>query len=211
VHLSDDELAGLLRRIDHQPPAIDVETVIAAARRRRAIRVGPIAAGIVLCAAAAAAAMPGSPVRSAIARVFATRGSHATPTPQSAPDTTRAGAGTGIAFVPGADLDIRFRGWQNRGQLRVSFADLAQLSLVPRGGDAAFAVGRGQVAVDNRGSSASFSLEVPRTVQRLRVYVDTTVVLRKNAGGVGSLALPDSAGAYTIDLSSPHGTRPPRP
>ena len=210
MHPTDEELAALLRLLDHQPPAVDVETVIAAARRRRHIRVGPIAAGIVLCAAVAAAAIPGSPVRAALERVFTAPARLAIPSPTSAPDTTP-GAGTGIALVPGSDLDIRFRGWQKRGQLRVSFADAPQLSLVPHGGDAAFAVRRGQVAVDNRESSASFTLEVPRTVQRLRVYVDTTVVLRKTAGAVSSLALPDGNGAYTIDLSSPPGIRSPAP
>lgn len=210
MHPTDEELAALLRLLDHRPPAVDVETVIAAARRRPRIRVGPIAAGIVFCAAVAAAAIPGSPVRVALERVLTTAGRHTVPSPPLPPDTTP-GAGTGIALMPGSDLDIRFRGWQKRGQLRVSFADAPQLSLVPHGGDAAFAVRRGQVVVDNRESSASFTLEVPRSVQRLRVYVDTTVVLRKTAGAVSSLALPDGAGAYTIDLTSPPGIRSPAP
>lgn len=210
MHPTDDELAALLRLLDHRPPAVDVETVIAAARRRPRIRVGPIAAGIVFCAAVAAAAIPGSPVRVVLERVFSAPARLVIPSPTPPPDTTP-GAGTGIALVPGSDLDIRFRGWQKRGQLRVSFADEPQLSLVPHGGDAAFAVRRGQVTVDNRESSASFTLEVPRSVQRLRVFVDTTIVLQMTAGAVSSLALPDSAGAYIIDLSSALGIRSPAP
>jgi hypothetical protein len=166
----------------------------------------------VLCAAAAAAAVPGSPIRAALARVFATVDRHVTaPAMPSPPDTTPRGVGTGIALVPGSDLDIRFRGWQKGGQLRVTLVDTPQLSLVPRGGDPAFAVSKGQVAVDNRGSSASFTLAVPRAVQRLRVYVDSIVILRKTAAGVSALAHPDSSGAYTFDLSSPSGNRPLAP
>lgn len=211
MHPTDDELAALLRLLDHRPPEVDVETVIAAARRRPRIRVGPIAAGIFLCAAAAAAAIPGSPVRAALEHIFASPNSRAAPVQPSVPDTAPGNLGTGIALVPGADLEIRFRVWQTSGQLRVSLVDASQLSLVPRGGNAAFAVRRGEVAVDNRGSQASFTLEVPRVVQRLRVFVDTTVILRKTAGAVNSLALPDSTGAFTFDLSSPPGIRPPAP
>ena len=211
MHPTDEELAALLRLLDHRPPEVDVETVIAAARRRPRVRVGPIAAGIFLCAAAAAAAIPGSPVRDALAHVFATASKRITPAQPSAPDTAPGGLGTGIALVPGADLDVRFRDWQKGGRLRVSLVDAPQLSLVPRGGNAAFSVRRGEVAVDNRGSLASFTLEVPRVVQQLRVYVDTTVIFRKTAGAVNSLALPDSTGAFTFDLSSPPGIRPPAP
>jgi hypothetical protein len=146
-----------------------------------------------------------------LARVLATAGRHAIPAPPSPPDTAPGRLGTGIALLPGSDLEIRFRGWQKGGQLRVSLVDGPQLSLVPRGGNAAFAVRRGQVAVDNRGSEMSFTLEVPRSVQRLRVSVDTTIIFRKTAAGVSSLALPDSAGVYTFDLHSPPGIRPSTP
>lgn len=211
MHPTDDELAALLRLLDHRPPEVDVETVIAAARRRPRIRVGAIAAGIVLCAAAAAAAIPGSPVRIALAHLFTSPNRPPAPVQPLAPDTAPGSLGTGIALVPGADFEIRFLNWQKSGQLRVLLVDTPRLSLVPRGGNAAFAVRKAEVAVDNRGSQASFTLEVPRVVQRLRVYVDTTVVLRKSAGAVNSLALPDSTGAFTFDLSSPPGIRPLAP
>ena len=212
MHPTDEQLEALLRLLDHRPPVVDVEMLIAAARRRPRVRVGSIAAGIVLCAAAAAAAVPGSPVRAALERVFSTADRRSAVRARPSPSDTAPGAlGTGIALVPGSDLDIHFRAWQEGAQLRVTFVDTPQLSLVPRGGDAAFAVRKGQVAVDNRGSSASFTLAVPNTVQRLRVYVDSTLILRKTAAGVRSLALPDRSGTYTFDLSTPSGNRPPAP
>jgi hypothetical protein len=206
IRRADRETAALLRVLDHDVPAVRVEAVIAAARRRRTwSRVGAIAAGTALFAAVAAAAIPGSPLHEAIARAF-TQSRHQASSPSSSPspsDTSPPGAGTGIALLPGPDLDVSFHGWQRGGQLRIAFVDSPQLSLVPHGGDAAFSVRRGQVAVDNRGSQASFTLEVPRSVQLVRVRVDTTVIFRKSAAGVRARALPDSAGGYTLDLAAP--------
>lgn len=221
MHPSDDEeyrvVDELLQQLDHRPPAVDVRRVIGAARRDRWHVSRPIAAGIALCvvAAAASAAIPSSPVRRALVRVLASMvaGVHSTPIPNPPVDrdTARANAGTGIAIVAGTEIDVRFRAWQKQGQLTITFGDGPQLSLVPHGGDAAFSVSRGTIAVDNRRSGASFALEVPRTVQRIRVRIDTTTVFRKSAGTVIARALPDTAGGYTLDLAELSVPPPPRP
>lgn len=204
---------ALLQQLDHRPPVVDVRRVIEVARRRRWAVSRPIAAGIALCAvaAAAAAAIPNTPVHRALVRALAF--ARVTPTPAApiVPDRPGTRAGTGIAIVPGAQLDVHFRTWQTRGDVSITFGDGAQLALVPRGGDAAFSVSRGRVDVDNRGSDASYTIEVPRTVQRVRVYLDTVLLFEKAAEVVNSRARPDSTGRYTLELSKRAAARSARP
>ena len=202
----------LLQQLDHRPPVVDVRSVVVAARRNRWHVSRPIAAGIALClvAAAASAAIPSSPVHRALVRVLAAVRSAPTSQPRVDRDTARLNAGTGIAIVAGAEIDVHFRAWQKQGQLAITFGDGPQLSLVPRGGDAAFSVSRGTIAVDNRHSVASFALEVPRTVQRIRVRIDTATVFRKSGGTITARAQADSAGGYTLDLAEHPVPRLPR-
>ena len=201
----DHELvAELLRAIDHTPPNADASRIIVAARRQRWRAVRPIAAGIALCVAAAAAAMPGSPVHRAIVRAMTAFRHPVRAEPLVSLDTVRERTGTGIAIEPGSELEVEFRGWQSNGQLLISIADAPQLTLVPRGGgDAAFAVSSGHVAIDNRKSTSSYALEIPRTAPSVRVRVDTVVVFEKAASHVTSMTPRDSAGVYLVDLTRP--------
>ena len=204
------EVEALLGELDHAPPRISARQVITNAQRSRWVLARRIAAGVAFCAAAAAAAMPSSPVHRAIVRAL--RIAPATPAvvARSRTSLPDGALGAGISIVPGPAVEIRFRDWQTAGRLTITVTDASQLSLVPHGGSAAFLVSRGHVTVDNGGSDASYALQVPRGAAHVVVAVDTVVLVRIDTGRIAGPAGRDSSGAFVRELVRPPSVSSPR-
>lgn len=202
--------------LDHALPRVSVEAVMARARARPRRRAGLIAAGVgfLLFAGAAAAALPGSPVRDYMRRFLVPRRA-ASVTPSSrvidapAPRDVEQSS-TGVAFVPSRGAEIRFDATQVDGTLRLSMVEGASIRITHRGGTAAYRVTADGVSVDNTGSTADFELVVPQTVSRVRVRVDTRTVFEREGGSIRTTAPRDSMGVYVIPLyvtSTPGSSR----
>ncbi|HEX8848237.1 MAG TPA: hypothetical protein VF761_01765 [Gemmatimonadaceae bacterium] len=197
----DDEIDALLRALDHPAPRVQVEDIIARAQprpRRRAAAL--VAAGTLLAAGVAAAAVvPATPLHRAILHVVALVAGDRRSAPQP---PARAAQGTTVALVPRARLTVRFLAPPPGVQLRVRFAPVAQLSLVPEGGDAAFAVG-GDAIVVSRATATSFVLTVPSALKELRVERDGVPVFEKLGDTIRTRAARDAGGEYLLELDAP--------
>lgn len=202
---ADEALAAdLLRALDGPPPSVDVQRLIErAAHRPYGPRRRLMAAGIgAIALAGAAAAMPGSPVRAYVARMFQpappgpTVAALVQPTPAAAADSTR----QGVAFVPGPLVDIALHAVQRAGTLRITIVAAASVRLTHQGGNAAYSLTAHGVSIDNAGSTASFDLALPETVAHATVSVGGHIVFTKSGTAVQAEGARDSAGAFVIPL-----------
>jgi hypothetical protein len=66
---------------------------------------------------------------------------------------------------------VSFAAPEPGGMLTVSTGDGADATLRAYGGDVAYQVGDGRIAVDNRRPAGRYTLEVPATLSRLEVLV----------------------------------------
>jgi hypothetical protein len=201
----------LLRHLDDPAPGVDFRTVVGARERRRGW--GRWAAGIVLALAAAGAAYaaPGSPLRGLVARVVTWLDDEprsGDPTARRSDATAPAGAdesGRGIAVAPGDRFIIAFPSHQPEGLAAVSLTDGAEVVVRASSADATFTSGVDRLFVDNRGSSAHFQIEIPRSAPRVDIWIAGRRVFSKGPGGVIAEGGRDADGRYLLPLS-PRGS-----
>ena len=185
-------------RIDHALSALDdpmpplrVESIVAHAaeppRGSRAWvpRAAAVAAALLLLGAVAWA-IPGSPVRSWIHGVLAPPATTETPAPNAAD-------ASGIAVDPGMIMTVKFMARQPEGEIQVLLGAGPELKVRASAGAATFVSETNRVIVDNRGSAASFTVEVPRGAPRVVIVLDEIVVFMK--------AGPDIKGDWRIPLT----------
>jgi len=203
TQFSDEELRELLISIDHPVPAVDVNAVIMRARARSGWRSALLAAAAVLVVATAATATVRSSLAHLLERMHTAR-STAQSTRTSGTAVNGAAASRGIAFVPGVQVDVEFRAVQPSGELQVRWADASSVLLTQTGaeGDAHYALTPTGVIVDNAGSAASYSLVLPRTVQRARVRIAGREVLAKSGETISCSGARDEKGICTIVLTA---------
>ena len=165
-----DDIRRSLTLIDHPVPTIDVNTLVARARQRRAPVL--IAGAGALLAAALAAALPSSPVHRAIARVLHRH--HSAPTIQRAA-VTRGGNSIAIQLHDAA-ARVMFRSRQTAGTVSIA-ADTGHALRITQidGESVGYAVLPSGVKIDNAGSVASYEVGVPAGV-RVLILVGTDTV-----------------------------------
>jgi hypothetical protein len=196
----EEHTARLLTLIDHPAPPVSVDALIARARQHRARWRVPIAAGIAaaLIAGAAAAAVPGSPVRRYVERVLTAVRPGAprrTPIDRRAPEP---GAVSGIAFVPARSVDVTFREVQSAGSIRITVGDSPTLRVTHAGGTAGYELTDDGVVIDNAHSGASYQVSVPQSAPLVRVRAGDHVVFTKQGARITAAVAPDRGGAYVI-------------
>jgi hypothetical protein len=205
-HFSDAEFREMLTLLDHRVPRVDANDVILRARPARSWRSALLAASAVFAVATVAAAtVPGSWMARLTERVRqAPSAVQGTPAPTGAAAST---AGSrGIAFVPGEEVDVQFRATQPSGAVQVRWANDSSVLLTQTGaeGDAHYSLTPTGVIVENEGSTASYSLVLPRTIAHARVRVAGREVLAKHADTISCGGSQDAKGVCTIVLA---GTR----
>ena len=195
--------ARVLALLDRPVPAVAVDAVIARAgggRRphlRRAVAAG---IGVLFVAAAAAAAVPGSPLRAVIRELTM---------PEAAPRVSRQPAApvprhreSGVAFAPAARVEVDFSDVQEEGSARVVIVPTGAVEVRHWGGVAAYALTARGVVVENPGSRASYEGLIPAAVARVRVRIAGREVLTKNGATVSASVRPESGNTYVIPLSA---------
>jgi len=205
--------AEMLRMADVAPPAVDIGTLIArAARTRPSWRRRQIAAGAgSKLLAGAAAAMPGSPVRAYVARLFRQAPPVLAPAPVAPDRAPTAPAREGIAFIPGATVDVAWRAPERTGTIRITIVRASSVRLTHQGGTATYTLTANGVVIENRGSTASFNLALPEAVVRARVTVGGRTVFTKSGADVQTQGVRDSTGTFLVPLSTqpfPHQRLP---
>ncbi len=164
----------LLAHLDHPPPRVDAGTLAARARARSP---GWLrwAAGILLVAglAGAAYAAPGSPVRGWVQAALQRIGGGPVAVPEAPGPAEPLEVGpSGIAVAPGAGLLILFTSRQAEGEARVTLTDDAQVMVRALTGAVIFTSDVDRLVVENRGSSATFEIQIPRRAPRVEIRVD---------------------------------------
>jgi len=165
---------------------------------QRGIRVA--AAAATLAVAAAALVVPASPLHQWVFRETGTptRGPVVATSPQAA------AVASGIAVPASRSLVIVLRHEQRQGALEIRWTAVGDVTFRSRGGIAAYQVASGQVTIDNQVAADAYQIDIPRSVQHLRILVGTRVLLRwpedsarrVSPTGADELRLPlDAAGA----------------
>jgi anti-sigma factor RsiW len=167
----DIEITGLLRALDHPAPTLSPP----AARARPRFRHTALAASLaLLLAGAAAAAVPGTAlnrwIRSRLDGAPPTAPRAASPLPAPA-GSVPAQAAAGIEIPAPRTLIVSFAAPETDGMLTVTVADRADATFQAYGGEVAYQVGDGRIAVDNRRPARRYTLEVPAALGRLTVLV----------------------------------------
>lgn len=180
----EEDVYALLRHVDHPAPRIDAGAVTARSTARVAWARWAASVLLALGVAAAAYAAPGSPLPAWAKAVTDWVGGR----PRArAPDRDVAG----IAIVPGRSLVILFTSFQSWGEARVTLTDGAEVVVRAPSGTATFTSDAERLVIDNRGSSATFEIQIPRTAARVEVWVNRVRLFLKDGPRVtGPLLLP---------------------
>jgi hypothetical protein len=185
-----DALVSLLPTVP-APTQLRVDAVIRRARRARRWWLS-IAAALALMITTIAGATVARPyVEALVGRIRGVGRQPAGPSPHPVGQP-------GIAFVPGPAAEIAFDARQPRGTLRVSLADTSDLVIDPTA-IVTYRVHPGGVIVHNRGSTASYTVIVPRRAPHVRIVVAGRLVFEKTGSDVAA-GTAESAGGYTIDM-----------
>ena len=158
------------------------------------------AAGVALVVAAAGAAyaMPGSPLPGLVRRVLDMPTPAATP-PDTAQSEDATAIGAGIAVAPSGRLEIRFL-LPNPGSVAlVALTDDADVSVKTVEGTAAFASSDEQLSV-RASAPAMFEIRIPRTAVSVDVLSGDVPLLRKRGREIVTDAVPDGGGRYRLPL-----------
>lgn len=187
----DDEVMGLLGRVDHGQPRIEVATVIARPVRPESTWIRWAAAGLLAVGLAGAAyAIPGSPVRGWLRALV-----RSAPPPQTViaapPPAPAAPVTGGIAVVPGPSFEVVFQSAQTAGEIRVTLTDGADLVVQARATGPSFTSNTDRLVIDNSNSAADFDIAVPRAAPRVEIRIGGRRVFLKQGSRITTPA-PDS-------------------
>ncbi len=186
-------ILGLLRQLDHAPPAVRADALIARARRGTP-RWARWAAGVLLSIAVAgvAYAAPGSPLPAWVDRVVAWVAGPAPAPAEPGP--------AGVVVEAGARFTIVFEAEQERGMVVVSLTDGASVVVRRLGGAATFTSGVDHLAIANGGSTADYEIALPRGAPWVEIRVGERRVLLKDGPRVVTDAPVDAQGRYLLPL-----------
>jgi anti-sigma factor RsiW len=198
------EVHTLLRQLDHAPPPLRADMVVAKARARRP---GWIrwAAGIVLAlgAVGGAYAAPGSPLPGLIETIVnRMRGPRAPATAEGSPQAPGPEV-AGIAVAAGRRLAIVFTTSRPEGRAIVSLTEGPEVVVRAVSGAATFTSDVERLVIDNVGSTAVFEIEIPRDAPRVEILVGSRRVFVKQGPRITTEAPADSLGQYGLPLAAP--------
>lgn len=195
------EIFHLLDQVDHKLPVVDAARITGAERGRPSSAWARRAAGIVVVAALAGAAyaIPGSPLPNLVKRVAGMLTGSAPPAgvdaTSPAPPVT-----SGIAVPAGDSLLIQFASTQDSAFATVIVADDPMVRVRAVGGTAVFTTDVRRLDIDNRGSSAHYEIQLPRSAPWIEIRVGSASRLEKSGERVITDAPADSTGRYRLDL-----------
>jgi hypothetical protein len=175
-------IASAFGALDHEAPTVTADDVMRRAHASgRVRRVSTrVAAGVgTLLLAGLAAAMPGSPVRSWVARGGATRDHVVAPVARAhavEPAAAVVQAGSRVSLPAGTSFELTFEDAQDSGEVRLVVRTQPELSVQARTGGVDYAIVPGGLLVRNRGAHTSYDVAIPRTLRRFRLRVGDTVL-----------------------------------
>ncbi len=197
----DKEIAELLGLLDHPVPQADAQRLARRARRQPSRRTLVAASLAFLVVAAAASAMPGSPVKAWFARVFAGAEPSAEPTIAEGVGPT-ATQPSGVSVLPGERFELVFEAFQDSGLVRITLSDQAEVSVQAESPEVGYSVEPRRVRVLNAGSKTNYAVALPRDAGSIIIRIADMIVLQKEGATIVTSAVRGSAGDYTLDFTA---------
>lgn len=198
----DRELDRLLRSLDHAPPPVTAEDVIARARRGRR---GPVRAAAAVAATIALAgvayALPGSPVPAWVDAALRAVGTQDPGETEGAAPTDNPGdPAAGLIFAAGEIRSITVAPAPGgSGTLRILLTDEAELVVRLADGSARFGSEPDGLSVELT-SPGTLELRIPRSAPAVSVIAAGRPVFVKRGRELSTVMAPDSAGRYVLAL-----------
>lgn len=207
IAANDATVAELLGSLDHPLPQARASV---SARHSGLLRRAALVAGAAATMAGAAAALvPSSPLhRWIVARAApAATSRQAPPAPPdnaapAAPASRDVAFASGIAVPATATLDVEFRREQASGVIEIKRTAPGDVTFRSRGGMTAYDVADGRVAIDNRTPADGYFIDVPTTVQRVRVHVGTRALILWPEDSA-KIVLPNDAQHGRVEFRAP--------
>ncbi len=197
------EVAALLRAVDHFPPVVSPDLLIARARRVQRSRWPGMAAGIAAVAVAvvgAAAVIPHSPLRVYLGRLA--RIESAAPAVQQPAEPPASSVG----FTPASVVNVTFVSTQASGEIDVTLSDSAVVRVAHHAGSASYVVTAEGMVVENAGSDASYEVTVPRAASSVHIRVGSRTIFARDGGHVSTAGVLDANGHYLIRFAALGGS-----
>lgn len=174
--MDDDAMIGrLLAELDAPPRTADQPRFTLVSHRswlHRGLRIAGAAA--TLAVAAAALVVPASPVH----RVLFPAVNAPRLNPGTTANQTAAAVASGIAVPASRSLVIVFRQEQSHGAIEITRTATGDVAFRSRGGNTAYQVAAGRVSIDNAAPADEYQVDLPGSVQQLRIVVGTRVLLQ---------------------------------
>lgn len=199
-------VTALLGHLDHPVPRVTAEAIVSRARGYGVRRLR-WAAGILLMvgAAGAAYAVPGSPLREWVAALAEWIQGQSGPA-RLAPVAPRSSepALAGIAVIPGPRFVIQFTTHQVEGRARVSLTKGTEVVVQGPVDAATFTSGADRLVIENAGSVADFDIQLPEAAPWVEIRVSSVRVLLKDGSRI-TTAAPAASTPYLLPLNSNGG------
>lgn len=196
LDLEDAAVAALLRELDHGVPASDEPQWLRSRHRRFRRALLTAGAAATLAVAAAAAIIPGSPVHRWLIRAHDTVPMPALPPRAPTSAAPSVPLASGLAIRAPRSLTVNFRRDQADGTIEITWSNSSDVTFRSRGGTTAYRLSAGQVSIDNQLPARTYLIDLPASVQRLRIIVGHRELMR----------WPDDS----IRLTRGHESRPAR-
>lgn len=217
----EQEVNEWLGKLDHPSPALSAAAVMApqsragpraSGSRKGRVWVRRVAAVLVLGAAGAAYALPGSPVRGWVDNVIdqvssaisefsaAARGvDPAAVVESSSPESVPQPSGLGVP--PGSSLIVVFETAQPERTVDVVMYDGDEVFASASGGTASFTSEDDRLLIGNAGSTAHYEIRIPRTAQLVEIRVGERSVFLKSGQTVTTESVANGDGVWVIKLA----------
>jgi hypothetical protein len=196
LELEDAAVAALLCDLDHDVPAGAVQPWLQSRPRRFRRALLTAGAAATLAVAAAAAIIPDAPLHRWLVRAHDTAPMHALPPGAPTSAAPSVPLASGLSIRAPRSLTVHFRRDQTVGMIEITRSNSSDVTFRSRGGTTAYRLSAGQVSIDNQRPAQAYLIDLPASVQRLRIVVGRRELMR----------WPDDS----IRLTRGHESRPTR-
>ena len=193
----------MLRHGDQAVPEVDAGFIAHRARAANAVAWGRWAAGFVLAIAAAGAAYsaPGSPLPAWVNQVVTWVAGLVPEAASPQPPGPAPPASAGIAVAPSDRFQIHFAAPQSGGTAVVTVTDGPNVIARVHDGTTTFTTDVDRLTIENRGSTADYEIELPRSTPWVEITVGERRLLIKQGDRLVTHARTDARGRTLLPLA----------
>ena len=199
------EILGLLGAVDSDPPPLtagDIANQSTMVRQHPPRRLRWAAVILLGCVAGGAAyALPGSPLKSWLTRLFQEDSIAVIDSAAQSRETSPTPAVSGIAVDPGSVLTIVFDPPRIGSRARVTVSDESRVSVEGPTGQVLFTSEPDRLRVTLLGDSVTILVRIPQGANRVEVRLGDRPVLIKRGTAVDTRYPPDPTLGYLIPLT----------